>query len=154
SIHDVHHYTAARNDLVVIPLVYLDVATQRLLVADICDEAIALARQRLRYLASIRQDSLHSVFGVPLACVCSGHFAIREPTAGLWSGHHNLQVIRRQTCRLRSRPLYASDAAVLNAATTPLLDLHLQLQVEVACFVAAIDDVIVALWLALERLSH
>src|ERR1019366_7734863 len=55
---------------------------------------------------------------------------------------------------LWSRPRYAGDTAVLNAATTAFLDLHLQLQVEVACLVTAIDDVVVAPWLALEGLAH
>ena len=73
----------------------------------------------------------------------------REPEVCLRAGHHELEVIRRLAGRLRSCPRYAGDASVLNAAATAFFDLHLQLQVEVACFVAAIDDVVVALWLAL-----
>jgi hypothetical protein len=34
----------------------------RLLVADICNETVGLARQRLRYLAAIGEDTLHRVF--------------------------------------------------------------------------------------------
>src|SRR5260370_16922356 len=46
------------------------------------------------------------------------------------------------------------DGWVLSAASTAFFDLHVQLQVEVACFVAAVDDVVVALCLALERFAH
>ena len=78
----------------------------------------------------------------------------REPEVRLWAGHHKLEVIRRLAVRLRSCPRHAGDAAILDAAATAFFDLHLQLQVEVACFVAAIDDVVVAVWLALERFAH
>ncbi len=78
----------------------------------------------------------------------------REPEVGLRTGHHKLEVIRRLAGGLRSCPRHAGDAAVLNAAATAFFDLHLQLQIEVACFVAAIDDVVVALRLALERFAH
>jgi hypothetical protein len=74
----------------------------------------------------------------------------REPEVRLRAGHHELEVIRRLAVRLRSTPRHAGEAAVLNASATAFFDLHLQLQVEVACFVAAIDDVVVALRLALE----
>jgi hypothetical protein len=76
------------------------------------------------------------------------------PAACTRAGHHKLQVIRWLVGGLGSCPRYAGDAAVLNAAPTAFFDLHLQLQVEVACLVAAIDDVVVALWLALERFAH
>ena len=78
----------------------------------------------------------------------------REPEVCLRAGHHKLEVIRRLAGGLRSCPRYAGDASVLNAATTAFFDLHLQLQVEVARFVAAIDDVVVALWLTLQCFAH
>ena len=78
----------------------------------------------------------------------------REPEVCLRAGHHEFEVIRRLAGGLRPCPRYAGDASVLNAAATAFFDLHLQLQIEVACFVAAIDDVVVALWLALQRFAH
>ena len=42
----------------------------------------------------------------------------------------------------------------MNSAATAFFDLHLQLQIKVACFVSAIDDVVVALRLAFERFAH
>ncbi len=84
----------------------------------------------------------------------AGRCANRKPEISLWTGHHELQVIRRLARGLRPCPRYAGNASVLNAATAALFDLHLQLQVEVPCFVAAIDDVIVALRLALERFAY
>src|SRR5258708_2473741 len=59
AVHDVHHHTAARDDLVIVPFVDLHIATECLLVADIGNHAGRLAGQRLRYLAALGEDSLH-----------------------------------------------------------------------------------------------
>jgi len=52
----------SRDDLVVIPLGDLHMSTERILIADLCDKAIGLPRQRLRYLPPIRENALHRVF--------------------------------------------------------------------------------------------
>ncbi len=77
----------------------------------------------------------------------------REPEVGLRAGHHELEVVGRLAVGLRPGPRHAGDAAVLDAAAAAFFDLHLQLQIEVAGLFAAIDDVVVALWLALQRLA-
>src|SRR5579863_1118728 len=56
AVHDMHHHPAARDDLVVIPFIDLHIATQRLYVAYIGNQAIGLSRQRLCYLPAIRED--------------------------------------------------------------------------------------------------
>src|SRR4051812_33295888 len=145
TVHDVHHHAAARNDLVVIPLVDHHVSTERLFVAYVRDEAVGLAGKRLRDLAAICEDALHRVFGVPLTCIACGLRTDWKPKVCLRAGHHKSEVIRGLPGWLGTRPRYAGDATVLNATATAVLDFHLQLEIEVARLVTAIHDVVVAL---------
>lgn len=46
------------------------------------------------------------------------------------------------------------DAAVLNTATSAFFNLHLQLQIEIARFVAATDDIVITLRLVLQCFTH
>ena len=78
----------------------------------------------------------------------------REPEVRLRAGHHKFEIIGRQALRLRPSPRQAGEAAVLNASATAFFDFHLQLQVEVAGLFAAIDDVVIAFWLALQGFAH
>src|ERR1700735_2640614 len=91
---------------------------------------------------------------MPLAGVVRSLCADRKPEVGLRTGHHKFQVVGRLASGLRPAPGDAGDAAVLNAAAPTLFNLHLQLEVEVTGFIAAIHDVVVAFRLALQRFAY
>ena len=77
-----------------------------------------------------------------------------KPEVGLRAGHHELEVVGREAGGLEVVQGTSGHAAVLDASTTALLDLHAQLQIEVPSLFAAVDDVVIALWLALEGLAY
>src|SRR5579862_911096 len=123
AVHDMHHDSAARDDLVFIPFVNLYIAAKGVLVADRGDKTIGLVGERLCHLAAISKNALHGVLGVPLAGVGCSLRADREPEVGLRARHHKLQVVRWQSGGLRPCPRYTGDAAVLNSPTASFFDL-------------------------------
>src|SRR5262249_8381539 len=125
----------------------------RLLVANGTDETIRLAGKRLSYLAAIGEYALHCIFGVPLPCMRRAPSVDRKPEICLRASHHEFEVIRWLTRRLLPCPWHTCDASILNPATSAFFDFHLQLQVEVAGFLASIDDIIVPPWLSFEGLA-
>src|ERR1700692_2642048 len=95
-----------------------------------------------------------TVFSEYLACVGSSLRTDGAPEISLRASHHESEVIWRLALRLRPRPRYAGNAAVLNAAAPTFFDLHLQLQIKVTCLFAAKDDVVVSFRFAFEGLTY
>ena len=87
AVDDVDEGAASRDDVVLVPVIDFDVATEGGSVAD-----VAYKGRALDDLPSPGEDSERCVFGVELAGVDEGSGVDWKPEVGLGAGHHPVEI--------------------------------------------------------------
>src|SRR6185312_5905208 len=135
AIDNVHHHRPARDDLVLIPAVDVDVAAECLTWRNVGNERVIGRVARLRAgglgdLTTPGEDAESSVFAIELAAVLVMLGIDREPEVGLRSRHQPCRFgqLLPRTC---ANPRLPDGPAILDAGAAAELDLDLQLEVEV-----------------------
>src|SRR5579862_8020469 len=120
-IQDVNADTVPGNDLVLVPVIDLDVAAERIAIAKCPNESWLLSGAHVDSLATPRQDTQRSVLRVKLPRVGCTLRIDRKPDIGLRSGHHPVQIARLFTGMQWPEPGKPRLTTVLNTAAAATL---------------------------------
>ena len=124
------HGSAAGDDLVLVPVVDLDVAAKGAAIADGADEPRTGARGGVHHFAAPGNDPEGRVLGIELAGVGGVQGIDREPEIRLRPGHHPIEIALFAGVK-RLGPGQSGLAAVLDATAARDLALDLKLEVEI-----------------------